>query len=66
MIEIGFSSSFKRAYKKKIKGHKELEAKFWQKVDIFMKGHVPKIVEVRSDSSVNLITPKNKRKEESL
>ncbi len=37
MIEIGFSSSFKRVFKKKIKRHKELEAKFWQKVEIFMK-----------------------------
>jgi len=37
MIEIGFSSSFKRSFKKKIKEHKELEAKFWQKVDIFIK-----------------------------
>jgi len=37
MTEIGFSSSFRRAFKKRIKGHKELEAKFWQKVDIFIK-----------------------------
>jgi|Deesub1362A_J573_1020465.scaffolds.fasta_scaffold00424_33 addiction module RelE/StbE family toxin len=37
MIEIGFSSSFKRAFKKRIKGHKEIEEKFWQKVEIFMK-----------------------------
>jgi len=37
MIEIGFSSSFKRAFKKRIKGHKGIEEKFWQKVEIFMK-----------------------------
>ena len=37
MIEIGFSSSFKRAFKNKIKRHKELELEFWKKVDIFMK-----------------------------
>ena len=37
MIEIGFSSSFKRAFKKKIKGHKELETRFWQKIEVFMK-----------------------------
>ncbi len=37
MTEIGFSSAFRRAFKKKIKGHIELEAKFWQKVDIFIK-----------------------------
>jgi len=37
MIEIGFSPSFKRAFKKKIQGNKELKEKFWQKVEIFMK-----------------------------
>ena len=37
MTEIGFRSSFRRAFKKRIKGHKELEAKFWQKVEIFIK-----------------------------
>ena len=37
MMKIGFSSSFKRAFKKKIKGRKDLETKFWQKVEIFMK-----------------------------
>lgn len=36
MIEIGLSSSFKRAFRKKIKGHKELEARFWQKLEIFV------------------------------
>jgi len=36
MIEIGFSSSFRRVFKKKIKGHKELETRFWQKVEIFI------------------------------
>lgn len=35
MIEIGFSSSFKRAYKKTIKGKTELEQKFWQRIEIF-------------------------------
>jgi len=35
MIEIGFSSSFKRAYKRRIKGKPELEEKFWQRTDIF-------------------------------
>lgn len=37
MIEIGFSSSFKRAYKNRIKGRKELEGRFWKKVEIFLK-----------------------------
>ncbi|RMG00150.1 MAG: type II toxin-antitoxin system mRNA interferase toxin, RelE/StbE family [Nitrospirae bacterium] len=36
-MEIGFSSSFKRAFKKKIKGHKELEEKFWRNVETFIK-----------------------------
>ncbi|HFC97381.1 MAG TPA: type II toxin-antitoxin system mRNA interferase toxin, RelE/StbE family [Thermosulfurimonas dismutans] len=36
-MKIGFSSSFKRAFKKKIKSRKDLETKFWQKVEIFMK-----------------------------
>jgi len=35
MIEIGFSSSFKRAYRKTIKDKIELEHKFWQKIEIF-------------------------------
>jgi len=36
MIEIGFSTSFKRVFKKRIRGNQELETKFWQKVEIFM------------------------------
>jgi len=36
MIEISFSSSFKRAYNKKIKGRSEIEEKFWEKVEIFI------------------------------
>ncbi len=35
MIEVSFSSSFKRAYKKRIKGQKELEDKFWEKAELF-------------------------------
>lgn len=35
MIEISFSSSFKRSFKKRIKGNVDLEAKFWQKVERF-------------------------------
>ena len=37
MIEISFSSSFKRGYKKRIKGHKELERNFWERVEMFIK-----------------------------
>lgn len=35
MIEIGYSSSFKRAYKKTLKNNPEIEEIFWEKVDIF-------------------------------
>ncbi len=35
MIEISFSSSFKSAYNKRVKGRKELEATFWEKVELF-------------------------------
>lgn len=35
MVEISFSSSFRRAFKKRIKENLDLEAKFWQKVEQF-------------------------------
>ena len=35
MIEIAFSSSFKRAFKKKIQGNPKLEARFWERMAIF-------------------------------
>jgi addiction module RelE/StbE family toxin len=35
MTEVAFSSSFKRAFKKRIAGRKELEAKFWRHVEVF-------------------------------
>ena len=35
MVEISFSSSFRRAFKKRIKGNSDLEARFWQKVEQF-------------------------------
>ena len=35
MTQIFFSSSFKRAFKKRIKGQKDLEEKFWRRVEIF-------------------------------
>ena len=34
-IEIGFSSSFKRAFKKRIIIDKELERLFWKKMEVF-------------------------------
>jgi mRNA-degrading endonuclease YafQ of YafQ-DinJ toxin-antitoxin module len=35
MVEVSFSSPFKRAFKKSIKGNTELEARFWQKLEQF-------------------------------
>lgn len=35
MIEVSFSSSFKRAYKKRVKGNSNLEIRFWQKLEQF-------------------------------
>lgn len=37
MIEISFSSSFKRGYKKRIKSEKGLEEKFWERIEMFIK-----------------------------
>ena len=36
MIEVAFSSSFKKAFKKKIKRNKELEKLLWEKLKIFI------------------------------
>lgn len=35
-MEIAFSSSFKRSFKKKIKGRKEIEDLFWEITALFM------------------------------
>lgn len=35
MTEIAFSSSFKRAFKRRIEGRKPLEDKFWKRVEMF-------------------------------
>ena len=35
-MEVSFSSAFKRAFKKKIKGSPDLEARFWQKLELFI------------------------------
>jgi addiction module RelE/StbE family toxin len=35
-MEIGFSSSFKRAFKKKTKSRPDIEDLFWETVDIFI------------------------------
>jgi mRNA-degrading endonuclease YafQ of YafQ-DinJ toxin-antitoxin module len=34
-VEVSFSSPFKRAFKKRIKGNIELEERFWQKLEQF-------------------------------
>jgi len=36
-VEVSFSSSFKRAFKKRIKGDADLEARFWQKLEQFIR-----------------------------
>jgi len=36
MIKIAFSSSFKKAFKKKQKNNPPIEKVFWEKVDIFL------------------------------
>jgi mRNA-degrading endonuclease YafQ of YafQ-DinJ toxin-antitoxin module len=35
MTEVAFSSSFKRAFKRRIKGNALLETRFWEKLEIF-------------------------------
>jgi mRNA-degrading endonuclease YafQ of YafQ-DinJ toxin-antitoxin module len=35
MTEVAFSSSFKRAFKKRIIGRQPLEDKFWKRLEIF-------------------------------
>lgn len=35
MTQIFFSQPFKRAFKKRIKGRKHLEEKFWRRAEIF-------------------------------
>jgi mRNA-degrading endonuclease YafQ of YafQ-DinJ toxin-antitoxin module len=34
-VEVGFSKSFNRAFKKRIKGDTEAEVRFWRKLDQF-------------------------------
>ena len=34
-MEVSFSSTFKRAFKKRIKGNTDLEEKFWKKLELF-------------------------------
>ena len=35
MTQVFFSSSFQRAFKKRVAGQKDLEEKFWQRLEIF-------------------------------
>lgn len=35
MIEVSFSSSFRRTFKKRTKGNVDLETRFWQKLEQF-------------------------------
>lgn len=36
MVKVSFSSSFRRTFKKRIKGNPDLEVRFWQKVERFI------------------------------
>ncbi|MEG3878883.1 hypothetical protein QT972_16005 [Microcoleus sp. herbarium7] len=36
-MEVSFSSSFKRAFKRRIEGNTDLEARFWQKLEQFIR-----------------------------
>jgi mRNA-degrading endonuclease YafQ of YafQ-DinJ toxin-antitoxin module len=36
MIEIGFSPSFRRSFKKRIKGKSEVEKRFWECLNLFI------------------------------
>ena len=35
MTEVAFSSSFKRAFSRRIKGNAAAEARFWERVELF-------------------------------
>ena len=35
MIEVAFSPTFQRAFRKRIKGNTDLQARFWQKIEQF-------------------------------
>ena len=35
MIKVSFSSSFQRAFKKRIKNNTKLESRFWAKLEVF-------------------------------
>ena len=35
MIKVSFSSSFRRAFKKRIQGNTKLESRFWVKLKVF-------------------------------
>jgi hypothetical protein len=39
-MEVSFSSSFKRAFKKQIKVNTDLEVRFWQKLEQFTRSHL--------------------------
>jgi mRNA-degrading endonuclease YafQ of YafQ-DinJ toxin-antitoxin module len=34
-MEVSFSSSFKRSFKRRIKGNVDMEERFWQKLELF-------------------------------
>jgi mRNA-degrading endonuclease YafQ of YafQ-DinJ toxin-antitoxin module len=46
MTEVAFSSSFKRAFKRRIKGNALLEARFWEKLETFRNNPSTKALEL--------------------
>lgn len=44
MVSVAFSSSFKKAFHKKVKNNIELEEKFWKKLEIFMRDPFSRIL----------------------
>lgn len=36
MVQVSFSSAFRRAFKKRIKGNVDLEQRYWQKLEQFI------------------------------
>ena len=51
-MEISFSSPFKRAFKKRIKGNADLEARFWQKLEQFTEDEKVVFVDIGSHDEV--------------
>jgi mRNA-degrading endonuclease YafQ of YafQ-DinJ toxin-antitoxin module len=47
MTEVALSSSFKRAFKRRIKGNAVLEARFWEKLETFQNNPFDQSLRIR-------------------